>query len=110
YCARPNLDGDSDMRGRMGAAALLIVALISCAPVASAEELVRIQGGPSLFDLIRQRQARERGEAPVAAAESIDAYLSRPEGNGPFPAIVYLHGCSGLSEKTRHRVADLVTG
>ena len=98
------------MRGRMGAAALLIVALISCAPNASAEELVRIQGGPSLVDLIRQRQARERGEAPVATTESIDAYLSRPEGNGPFPAIVYLHGCSGLSEKTRHRVADLMTG
>ena len=98
------------MRGRTGAHALLILAMVSCAPIASAEELLRIEGGPSLLDLIRQRQARERGETPVTSTETIDAYLSRPDGSGRFPAIVYLHGCSGLSEKTRHRVADLMTG
>ena len=77
---------------------LLILTMLTCAlaPVASAEDLVRIEGGPSLLDLIRQRQARERGETPVASAETIDAYLSRPEGAGRFPAIVYLHGCGGL--------------
>ena len=26
----------------------------------------------------------------------IDGYLSKPEGDGPFPAIVHLHGCNGL--------------
>jgi dienelactone hydrolase len=103
------------MRGRPGALALLILVMLSCAPIASAEELVRITGGPSLLDLIRQRQARERGETPAAAAETVDAYMSRPDGSRPdrdgrFPAIVYLHGCGGLSEKTRHRVADLMTG
>jgi dienelactone hydrolase len=97
------------MGGRTGALALLILAIVSYAPIASAEELVRIEGGPSLLDLIRQRQARERGDTPAAPAETIDAYLSRPDGNGPFPAIVYLHGCGGLSEKTRHRIADLMT-
>jgi len=97
------------MRGHMGALVLLVLAIVSCAPIASAEELVRIEGGPSLLGLIRQRQARERGEPPAAPAETIDAYLSRPDGTGPFAAIVYLHGCGGLSEKTRHRVADLMT-
>jgi dienelactone hydrolase len=29
----------------------------------------------------------------------LDGYLFRPEGNGPFPAIVALHGCSGLISK-----------
>jgi dienelactone hydrolase len=29
----------------------------------------------------------------------LDGYLFRPEGNGPFPAIVALHGCSGLFTK-----------
>jgi dienelactone hydrolase len=27
----------------------------------------------------------------------IQGYLARPEGNGPFPAVAYLHGCNGLS-------------
>jgi dienelactone hydrolase len=100
------------MRGHTVARLLLILAMLSCvlAPIASAEQLVRIEGGPSLLDLIRQRQARERGETPVAAAASIDAYLSRPDGDGPFPAIVYLHGCGGLSTTTRRRIADLMTG
>jgi len=97
------------MRGRWGALVVLILALLPVAPVAAAEELVRFEGGPSLLDLIRQRQAREHGETP-AAAEAIDGYLSRPDGDGPFPAIVYLHGCGGLSKPTRHRIADLMTG
>ena len=86
------------MRGHMTARILLILAMLSCtlAPVASAEQLVRIEGGPSLLDLIRQRQARERGDTATASTETIDAYLSRPDGDGPFPAIVYLHGCGGL--------------
>ncbi len=29
----------------------------------------------------------------------LDGYLFHPEGNGPFPAIVALHGCSGLFTK-----------
>jgi dienelactone hydrolase len=100
------------MRGHSAARAVLILAMLSCtlAPIASAEELVRVEGGPSLLDLIRQRQARERGETPAAVAETIDAYLSRPDGDDPFPAIVYLHGCGGLSTTTRHRIADLMTG
>ena len=29
----------------------------------------------------------------------LDAYLFKPRGNGPFPAIVGLHGCAGLVKK-----------
>jgi dienelactone hydrolase len=99
--------------------AFLVLTLLTAIPctrsiawptAAAAEELVRFEGAPSLLDLIRQRQARERGETPVAASETIEGYLSKPDGNGPFPAIVYLHGCSGLSAKTRRRVAELMTG
>ena len=36
--------------------------------------------------------------------------LAKPEGKGPFPAIVALHGCNGLHDTTKQRVADqLVT-
>ena len=31
----------------------------------------------------------------------IEGYLSRPPGNGPFPAIVHLHGCGGLTAQRR---------
>src|SRR5207248_5734617 len=27
---------------------------------------------------------------------SVHAYLFKPEGNGPFPAVVAAHGCNGL--------------
>jgi len=99
--------------------ALLVLTILAAIPctrsiiwpaAAAAEELVRFEGGPSLLDLIRQRQARERGEAPLPPSETIAGYLSKPDGNGPFPAIVYLHGCGGLSESTRRRIAELMTG
>jgi dienelactone hydrolase len=100
------------MRRCTRALVVLVVALFSCvfAAVGLAEDLVRFDGGPSLLDLIRQRQARERGEAPVAASEPVEGYLSKPDGGGPFPAVVYLHGCGGLSTTTRRRVADMMTG
>ena len=31
---------------------------------------------------------------------TIEAHLSRPDGDGPFPAIVMQHGCGGLDEST----------
>jgi dienelactone hydrolase len=34
--------------------------------------------------------------APVSSKGPFTAYLRRPAGNGPFPAIVALHGCGGL--------------
>src|SRR5664279_5371739 len=104
--------GEPDMRQRgLAFLILTILASISCAwPVAgSAEELVRFDSAPFLLGQIQQRQARERGETPSGPPDSIEAYLSKPDGSGPFPAIVYLHGCGGLSERTRHRIAELMT-
>jgi dienelactone hydrolase len=34
------------------------------------------------------------------------AYLARPEGAGPFPAVVVLHGCSGFSSAGSLQLAD----
>ena len=101
------------MRERITAfLALKIMAAIACCwpVVAPAEELVRFDSAPFLMGLIQQRQARERGETPSQPADTIEAYLSKPDGSGPFPAVVYLHGCGGLSNRTRHRVADRTTG
>lgn len=38
--------------------------------------------------------------------DRILGYLARPDGAGPFPAVVGLHGCAGMHETTRQRLAD----
>ena len=57
-----------------------------------------------------RRAAIERGETAVSTTQAIEGYLSKPDGAGPFPAIIYLHGCSGLSKGARKRFSDLFTG
>ncbi len=39
--------------------------------------------------------------APDGTAEPIPATLRQPDGPGPFPAVVLLHDCSGLSRSSR---------
>ena len=87
----------------------LAVMMAFCPIGTSAEELVTFDSAPYRPGHLQARLARERGETPKPP-ESIEGYLSKPEGEGPFPAIVYLHGCGGLSENTRQRVARLLTG
>jgi dienelactone hydrolase len=57
--------------------AILLAILLFCAGVASAQEKV---GFPS----------RDPDATPV------DGYILRPEGAGPFPAVVLHHGCGGM--------------
>jgi dienelactone hydrolase len=57
---------------------------------------------------IEQRAEIERGKAPKPP-DTVEAYLSKPQGSGPFPAIVYLHGCGGLSKSKRDAIAGLMT-
>ena len=90
---------------------LTILATFDVQTTAAAGDLVRFDSAPLIVGQIQQRQARERGETPANAPDvPVEGYLSKPDGNGPFPAVVYLHGCTGLSEKTRNRMADLMTG
>src|SRR5512140_1480438 len=36
--------------------------------------------------------------------------LKNPGGVGPFPAVVLLHGCGGISQRRDHRWAERLTG
>jgi dipeptidyl aminopeptidase/acylaminoacyl peptidase len=77
----------------------MVLASTFCATImlASAGEVVRFDSAAYRLGEIQQRQARERGETPPEVPRTtIEGYLSKPDGNGPFPAVVYLHGCSGL--------------
>ncbi|RUV44190.1 MAG: dienelactone hydrolase family protein [Mesorhizobium sp.] len=45
----------------------------------------------------QQRIAQQNGRALQAIPGTpLNGYLTRPPGEGPFPAVVVLHGCSGL--------------
>ena len=42
--------------------------------------------------------------------DRIQGLLAKPDGAGPFPAVVGLHGCAGMHETTKRKLADdLVT-
>ena len=38
--------------------------------------------------------------------DPIQGYLAKPDGSGPFPAVVGLHGCAGMHEATKQKLAD----
>ena len=89
---------------------VLGVCAILAAPVCAqntcacaADELVKFDSAPYIVGQIQQRRAIERGEMAVATTGAIEGYLSKPDGDGPFPAVIYLHGCSGLSLAARKR-------
>lgn len=54
------------------------------------------------FESASQRSA----SGMVVSGDDITGYLARPDGAGPFPAVVGLHGCAGMHEATRQRLAD----
>jgi len=71
-------------------------AAIGASPTRAAES-VQFASARYLVGPLQLRLARERGETIARPpAEIISGYLTKPEGPGPFPAIVHLHGCGGL--------------
>lgn len=76
--------------------AVLLVALSLLLPVSVVAETVRFRSATTPPTPLQQRLARELGQ-PIAEqpSEEIAGELYRPPGNGPFPAVVVLHGCAG---------------
>ena len=60
----------------------LLIALAAALPASGQPERVRFAGA---------------GEADGAPLE-LSAWLYRPKGDGPFPAVVMMHGCSGMHD------------
>jgi len=42
----------------------------------------------------------------LISGERIQGYLARPDGAGPFPAVIGLHGCGGMHDTTKQRLAN----
>ncbi|HKU05256.1 MAG TPA: dienelactone hydrolase family protein [Bradyrhizobium sp.] len=78
-------------------AVVLMLCWVVPAPVASAASLERVE-----FDSADQRLF----SGGSIAGERIQGYLARPDGAGPFPAVVGLHGCGGMHDTTKQRLAD----
>ena len=92
--------------GRYAVAAALGLALLlgPRIPVAVAFEHVRFETARFPTDPLQVHLERDRGErVEQPAAQVIDGFLMKPDGDGPFPAVVALHGCNGLSAGTRDR-------
>lgn len=100
------------MRDQIVACLVLIaLAMFDVQATVSADGLVKFDSAAYVVGKLQQRLAPERGELATGTSPiTIEGYLSKPDGNGPFPAVVYLHGCGGLFESTRKQIAELITG
>ncbi|WP_037172189.1 dienelactone hydrolase family protein, partial [Rhizobium sp. Pop5] len=62
-----------------------------------ADEVVHFESAPVKLSPFRIRKASEQGEIlPQPQGAPLLGYLTRPEGSGPFAAIVVMHGCEGM--------------
>ena len=53
-----------------------------------------------------ERVEFESASQPFIPSDRVQGLLAKPEGAGPFPAVVGLHGCAGMHETTKRKLAD----
>src|SRR5262245_53585082 len=74
---------------------------------AASPSLVEFQGAAQPLGDLQERLARERGEVSKdIPGDLLQAFLAKPDGNGPFAAVVALHGCDGLREAAVQSASD----
>src|SRR5690349_7393975 len=100
-CRRPGRWSERDVIAARSAGAIALVLMLCCAlraPVADAwaASLQRVE-----FDSAAQRRI-----SAVFPGDRIQGYLAKPDGAGPFPAVIGLHGCAGMHDTTKQRLAD----
>jgi dienelactone hydrolase len=72
---------------------------------ATAEELVKFDSAAPRLHQVEERRAGEDGRNAERGRPLIQGYLTKPNGHGPFPAVVILHSCLGLPAN-RQAIAD----
>lgn len=82
------------------------VVLMLCCVVAPMADAVAAPLQRVEFDSAAQRML----SGGYIEGERIQGYLARPDGPGPFPAVVGLHGCGGMHDTTRQKLADELVG
>jgi dienelactone hydrolase len=48
--------------------------------------------------------------ALLVSGDPIQGYMAKPDGAGPFPAVIVLHGCAGMHDTTKQRLVDELVG
>ena len=85
--------------------AVVVVTLwcVVCAPLADAwaTPLERVE-----FEGATQRLV----SGGLIVGDHIQGYLAKLEGAGPFPAVIGLHGCGGMSDTTKRKLVDELVG
>jgi dipeptidyl aminopeptidase/acylaminoacyl peptidase len=88
-------------------AALALIGLIALCNAVHAAERVQFESARYQVGPLQRRLALQRHQPIIRAAPSIiNGFLTRPDGPGPFPAIVHLHGCGGLPDEVKSGSAD----
>jgi hypothetical protein len=86
---------------------MLRVDVLSGNAFAASPMLVEFEGAAQPLGGLQERLARERGDVPKdIPGDRLQAFLTKPDGNGPFAAVIALHGCSGLHEAALQSASD----
>lgn len=62
------------------------------------------------LDRVEFESASERTGAVLSPGDRIQGDLVKPDGVGPFPAVIGLHGCAGMHDTTKQRLTDDLVG
>ncbi|HZH50426.1 MAG TPA: dienelactone hydrolase family protein [Microvirga sp.] len=81
----------------------------SASSTSPAVERIEFDGAARPLGKFQERLARQRGEDPKPTPGAhLQGYLAKPDGAGPFPAVVVLHGCRGATALERERLPELL--
>ncbi|RFB79237.1 dienelactone hydrolase family protein [Methylovirgula sp. 4M-Z18] len=85
---------------------LVLAAAVSCTQ-ALAGEFVTFNSAAYRVGLLQQRAAQALGETALPTpGPAIRGYFAKPDGTGPFAAVVVLHGCGGGTDASLSAAAQ----
>jgi poly(3-hydroxybutyrate) depolymerase len=58
------------------------------------------------LDRVEFESASERMGTVLSPGDPIEGDLVKPDGVGPFPAVIVLHGCAGMHDTTKRKLVD----
>jgi dienelactone hydrolase len=58
------------------------------------------------LDRVEFESASERTGTVLSPGDPIEGDLVKPDGVGPFPAVIVLHGCAGMHDTTKRKLVD----